>query len=107
MADLANMANMAHNGGMSAERAELSVAHARDHFSERVNRAAYGDEVTYVTRGRKHERVAAIVPIGLVEAYEEMIDLEDGRIAHQRLEEIRSGDAEVVSAEDVARELGL
>ncbi|WP_028649226.1 antitoxin [Nocardiopsis sp. CNT312] len=92
---------------MSVDPVELSVAQARDHFSERVNRAAFGDEVTYVTRGRKHERVAAIVPIELVEAYEEMIDLEDGRIAHQRLEEIRSGDAESVSAEDVARELGL
>ncbi|GAB3206523.1 hypothetical protein GCM10027294_09230 [Marinactinospora endophytica] len=101
------MANLAHDGGMSADRVELSVAQARDHFSERVNRAAYGNEVTYVTRGRKRERVAAIVPIELVEAYEAMIDLEDGRIAHQRLEEIRSGDAEVVSAEEVARELGL
>ena len=44
---------------------ELSVADARDHFSQCVNRAAFGDEITYVTRGRKHERVAAIVPIEL------------------------------------------
>ncbi|MDA8369685.1 MAG: antitoxin of toxin-antitoxin stability system [Nocardiopsaceae bacterium] len=92
---------------MSADPVELSVAQARDHFSERVNRAAFGGEVTYVTRGRKHERVAAIVPIELVEAYEEMLDQEDGRVAHQRLAEIRSGNAEVVSAEDVAKELGL
>ncbi|MBB4934664.1 putative DNA-binding protein [Lipingzhangella halophila] len=92
---------------MSVDPVEQSVAEVRDHFSERVNRAAYGGEVTYVTRGRKHERVAAIVPIELVEAYEEMLDQEDGRIAQQRLEEIRSGDAEVASAEDVARELGL
>ena len=92
---------------MSADPVELSVAEARNHFSQCVNRAAYGDEVTYVTRGRKHERVAAIVPIELVEAYEELLDERDGRVAHQRLEEIRSGDAEVVSAEDVAKELGL
>jgi antitoxin (DNA-binding transcriptional repressor) of toxin-antitoxin stability system len=92
---------------MSADPVELSVAEARDHFSQRVNRAAIGDEVTYVTRGRKHERVAAIVPIELVEAYEELLDEQDGRVARQRLEEIRSGDAEVVSAEDVAKELGL
>ncbi|XKK41603.1 antitoxin of toxin-antitoxin stability system [Nocardiopsis sp. ARC36] len=92
---------------MSADSVELSVAEARDHFSQRVNRAAFGHEVTYVTRGRKHERVAAIVPIELVEAYEELLDEQDGRVAHQRLEEIRSGDAEVVSAEDVAKELGL
>ncbi|MDT0331898.1 antitoxin of toxin-antitoxin stability system [Nocardiopsis lambiniae] len=92
---------------MDIEPVELSVAEARDRFSQRVNRAAFGDEITYVTRGRNHERVAAIVPIYLVEAYEELLDQRDGGIAHQRLEEIRSGDAEVVSAEDVARGLGL
>lgn len=92
---------------MSADPVELSVAQARDHFSQRVNRAAFGDEVTYVTRGRKHERVAAIVPIELVEAYEELLDQQDGAVAQQRLEEIRSGDAETVSADDVAKELGL
>lgn len=86
---------------------ELSVADARGHFSQRVNRAACGDEITYVTRGRKHERVAAIVPIELVETYEELLDQQDGRVAHQRLEEIRSGDAEIVSAEEVAKELDL
>lgn len=92
---------------MSADPVELSVAQARDHFSQRVNRAAFGDEVTYVTRGRKHERVAAIVPIELVEAYEELLDQQDGVVAQQRLDEIRSGAAEAVSAEEVARELGL
>lgn len=92
---------------MSTEPVELSVAKARDEFSQRVNKAAFGDEVTYVTRGRKHERVAAIVPVELVEAYEELLDQQDARVAHQRLEEVRSGDAEVVSAQDVAEELGL
>ncbi|MGC0144490.1 hypothetical protein [Pseudactinotalea sp. Z1732] len=92
---------------MSADSTELSVAEARDRFSDRVNRATYGDEVTYVTRGRSRQRVAAIVPIDLVEAYEEMLDREDGRIAQQRWDEVRAGDAEVVSAEDVAGDLGL
>ncbi|RNL82986.1 antitoxin of toxin-antitoxin stability system [Halostreptopolyspora alba] len=92
---------------MNIDPVELSVAEARDEFSQRVNKAAFGDEITYVTRGRKHERVAAIVPVELVEAYEELLDQQDGRVAHQRLEEIRSGDAEVVSAEDVAKELDL
>ncbi|GAA1986710.1 hypothetical protein GCM10009799_10280 [Nocardiopsis rhodophaea] len=86
---------------------ELSVAKARDHFSDAVNRAAFGGEVTYVTRGRTHERAAAIVPIELVEAYEDLIDREDGRIAQQRWEEIRAGRAEPVPADDVARELDL
>lgn len=51
--------------------------------------------------------MAAIVPIELVEAYEEFLDQQDGAVAQQRLEEVRSGDADTVSAEDVAKELGL
>ena len=53
------------------------------------------------------KRVAAIVPIKPVEAYEELLERQDGAVAQQRLEEVRSGDAEVVSAEDMAKELGL
>ncbi len=83
------------------------MVEARDHFSQRVDKAAFGNEVTYVTRGRNRRRVAAIVPVGLVEAYEEMFDREDGRIARQRLDEIRAGTAEVTSLEEVKRELGL
>lgn len=56
------------------EREEPSVAEARDRFSQRVNEAAFGDETTYVTRGRTHERVAAIVPIELLGAYDEVLD---------------------------------
>lgn len=92
---------------MASESVELSVAEARDNFSQRINKAAFGDEVTYVTRGRNHQRVAAIVPIELVEVYEEMLDREDGRIAQQRLDEIQAGTAEVKSLEEVKRELGL
>ncbi|WP_197022471.1 addiction module protein [Saccharomonospora piscinae] len=69
---------------VSADPDDLSVAEARDDFSQCENRAAF-DEVTA----------------------EEYLDQQDGRIAHQRLEEIRSGEVEVMSAEDVARELGL
>ncbi|WP_461029917.1 hypothetical protein [Streptomyces sparsus] len=47
-----------------------------------------------------------IVP-ALVEAYEELLDQRDGRVAHQRSMAVRSGDAEVMSAEEVARALGL
>lgn len=53
------------------------------------------------------KRVSAIVPIEPVEAYEELLDQQDGAVAQQRLEEIRSGDAEAVPAEDLAEELGL
>jgi hypothetical protein len=92
---------------MAAEPVELPVHQARDHFSEAVNRAAYAGEVTWVTRGRNRQRAAAIVPAWLVEAYEQMLDDQDGRIAAERLAEIRAGHADTVPAQDAAQELGL
>jgi hypothetical protein len=70
---------------MSIREIELSVNETRDRFSDAVNRAAFGGEITYVTRGRGHHHAAAIVPAELVERYEEMIDREDGRVAAERL----------------------
>ncbi len=92
---------------MSVDPVELSVSQARDQFSDAVNRAAFGDEITYVTRGRKHARVAAIVPADLVEAYEALIDQEDGAIAARRLADVDAGRSQVTSADEVARDLGL
>lgn len=51
--------------------------------------------------------VAAILPMESAEAYEELLDQRGGAIAQRRLEELRSGEAEFVSARDVAKELGL
>lgn len=51
---------------------DLTVSEARDHFSEAVNRAAYGGRITHVTRGRSHSRAAAIVPAGLLVELEEL-----------------------------------
>jgi hypothetical protein len=62
-------------------------------------------EITYVTRGRRHQRAAAIVPAELVERYEEMIDREDGRIAAERLADIEAGHATTVSGAEVTRAL--
>jgi hypothetical protein len=104
---LANLAYLAHNLVMSAEYAELPVSGARDHFSDIVNRAHYRGEITWVTRGRNRQRTAAIVPAWVVEAYEEMLDREDGRIATERLAEIRTGHADTTSADEVARHLDL
>ncbi|MEO9222954.1 MAG: hypothetical protein ABI251_14505 [Mycobacteriaceae bacterium] len=92
---------------MTVEPVELSVSQARDRFSDAVNRAAFGGEITYVTRGRGHSRAAAIVPAALVEAYESMIDQQDGAIAARRLADLDAGRSEVVSADEVARDLGL
>jgi prevent-host-death family protein len=82
---------------------ELSVSQARDHFSDAVNRAAFGGQITYVRRGRSQQRVAAIVPAELVERYEAMIDADDGEIAAERLADLEAGRTKVLSAAEVAR----
>lgn len=92
---------------MNARATELSVSQARDHFSDAVNRAAFGGEITYVTRGRGQQRAAAIVPAELVERYEAMVDLEDGRIAQRRLADLDAGRTQAIPADEVARTLGL
>ncbi len=92
---------------MGTEATELSVSQARDHFSDAVNRAAFGGEITYVTRGRGQQRAAAIVPAELVEHYEAMIDLEDGRLAQERLADLDAGRATAVPADEVTRALEL
>ena len=92
---------------MSAEYAELPVNEARDHFSDVVNRANYGGEITWVTRGRNRQRAAAIVPSWVVEAYEQLLDREDGAIAVERLAEIRQGRSAPVPADEVTEQLGL
>ncbi len=92
---------------MAVEPIELSVSQARDQFSDAVNRAAFGGEITYVTRGRGHSRAAAIVPADLVEAYESLIDQQDGVIATRRLADIDAGRSQVIPGDEVARSLGL
>ncbi len=91
---------------MSAET-QLSVSQARDHFSDAVNRAAFGGEITYITRGRGQQRAAAIVPAELVERYEAIIDREDARIALERLADIDAGRTAAIPASEVAQALGL
>lgn len=86
---------------------ELSVSQARDRFSDAVNRAAFGGEITYVTRGRGQQRAAAIVPVELVDRYEAMIDTEDARIALERLADLEAGRTQAIPADEVTRTLGL
>lgn len=89
------------------EAHELSVTEARDHFSEHVNRAHYGGEVTYITRGRRHQRAAAIVPADLVDHYEELLDERDARVAAERLADIEAGRSRTVPFDQAMDELGL
>jgi len=92
---------------MSSKTTDLSVSQARDRFSDAVNRAIFGGEVTFITRGRGHQRVAAIVPAELVERYEAMIDAEDGRVASERLADLDAGRTAAVPADEAVRALGL
>jgi antitoxin (DNA-binding transcriptional repressor) of toxin-antitoxin stability system len=107
LAYLAELAPCRMLGTMTAEPSELSVSEARDHFSDAVNRAVFGGEITFVTRGRGHRRAAAIVPVELVERYEAMVDLEDARVARKRLADLDSGRSTAVPADEVTRVLGL
>lgn len=90
---------------MNTDAVELSVTEARNGFSDAVNRAAFGGEVTYVTRGRGHQRAAAIVPAALVEQYEALLDAQDGQVAQARLDDLDAGRTRPVSAADVLRDL--
>jgi prevent-host-death family protein len=78
----------------------LSTVKARDHFSELINRAAYGKERVVLTRRGKE--LVAIVPLEdlrFLEDLEDAIDLEEAR---QALREPGS-----VSWEEVKTALGL
>ena len=84
----------------------LNVSKAREDFPELVNRAAYGNERTIVSRRGKD--LAAVIPIEdlrLLErlAQEEMdrIDITDARAALKEAEEKGT-----VSLRDLMRELG-
>lgn len=90
-----------------SEPVELSVTEARDTFSDVVNRASYGGEVTYVTRGRGHRRAAAVVPVELLEQYQELVDREDARIADERLRALHEGRETTTSSAELIAELGL
>lgn len=94
-------------GTMDTGFTDLSVTEARNTFSDAVNRAAFGGEITYVTRGRGHRRAAAIVPAELVARYEALVDAEDGRIARERLADLDAGRTSTVSAAEVERALQM
>ena len=78
----------------------ITTVEARDRFSDLLNRAAYGKERVVLTRRGKE--LVAVVPLEdleLLEAIEEVIDLQDARKA---LEEPGS-----VTLDGLKQELGL
>ena len=91
----------------AADNQTLTVSEARNNFSELVNRAAFGKEVTLIHRGRSQKAVVAIVPAELIEAYEALLDQADGRIAMERLADLEAGRDLLVSAEEIEQKYGL
>ncbi|MGH2560069.1 MAG: type II toxin-antitoxin system Phd/YefM family antitoxin [Thermomicrobiales bacterium] len=81
----------------------MSTVDARDHFSDVVNRAAFGGERVILTRRGKE--LAAIVPIEDVrwmEELEDRIDIEEARAA---LADVREHGT--ISWEEIKAEHGL
>ena len=60
-----------------------------------------------ICRGRSQKAVVAIVPAELIEAYEALLDQEDGRIAMERLAEIADGREITEPWEEVRQHLSL
>jgi prevent-host-death family protein len=65
---------------------ELAVSRARDHLGEAVNQVQYGREMVYLTRHGR--RVAALVPVEVLEAIEAVDDAEDVAEATAALAEL-------------------
>lgn len=89
---------------MSEDDRELAVTDVRDRLADVVNEAAYGGQVTYVTR--HGHRLAAIVPVETAEAAERWEDERLGRMADEALEEMARTGEKPVSLDEVRRELG-
>ncbi|MGH3660850.1 MAG: hypothetical protein ACRDTQ_03185 [Micromonosporaceae bacterium] len=84
---------------------ELSVSEARAQLPDMVNRAEYADQVTYLIR-RGRGRVAAVVPLEVVEAAARWEDQELGRLADEARAEMGAG-APAVPLDSVLRDLDL
>jgi antitoxin Phd len=89
---------------MSDAAHELPITDARDRLADVVNEAAYGGQITYLTR--RGRRLAAIVSVEAAEAAEQWEDEQLGRMADEALAEMaRAGERPVPLAE-VLREIG-
>lgn len=77
----------------------MPVTDARSHLSEVVSRAAYNGEGVYLTR--RGRRLAAVVPVEVLEAYEAAEDVADIEAARVSLAE----DGPVISLEEFRAQL--
>jgi prevent-host-death family protein len=90
---------------MSDNAHEMPVTDVRDRLADVVNEAAYGRQVTFLTRHGR--RLAAIVPVETAEAAERWEDEQLGRIADEAVEEMARTGEKPVSLDEVRRELGV
>lgn len=84
---------------------QLSMAEAREHFAEVVNRAAYGKERLILTR--RGRPLAAVVPVEDLELLEELEDERDSALARERLAEWEAAGRPMIPLEEVARKYGI
>ncbi len=81
----------------------INTVEAREHFSELLNRVAYGKERIILTRREKD--LAAVVPLEdyqLLEKFEDYIDIQE---AYKALEEAKTKGT--TSLDDLKKELDL
>ncbi|MGH9307667.1 MAG: type II toxin-antitoxin system prevent-host-death family antitoxin [Acidimicrobiales bacterium] len=89
---------------MSEGPHELPITDVRLRLAAVVNEAAYGGQVTYLTRHGR--RLAAVVPVETAEAAERWEDEQLGRMADEAVEEMARTGEKPVSLDEVRRELG-
>ncbi len=82
----------------------LSTTQARNHFSDVINRAAYGKERIRLTRRGKD--IVGIVPVEDVELLERLEDELDIKLADKAKKRIEAGEP-TIPLEEVARVWGV
>ena len=86
------------------QKEHISTAQARNHFSEVINRAAYGKERIRLTRRGKD--IVGIVPVEDVDLLERLENELDIKLADEARKRIEAGEP-TIPLEDVARAWGV
>jgi prevent-host-death family protein len=82
---------------------EISTRQARDRLADVVEDARRGEPTVITNRGR---RVAAVVPVEMLEEYERLADQADAAIIRERLARVDAGEGTVSIEEVIAETLG-
>lgn len=86
------------------QKEHISTSKARNHFSDVINRAAYGKERIRLTRRGKD--IVGIVPVEDMDLLERLEDELDIRLADKTKKRIEAGEP-TIPLEEVARVWGL